>query len=54
MTALSRTAGTKAARQELSVRVHNELTTLECYVRVRSVTKEGVSGWSQDVCLLVA
>jgi hypothetical protein len=54
VTALSRTSGTKAARQELSVRVHNELMTLKCYVQVRTVTKEGASSWSQDVCLLVA
>jgi hypothetical protein len=54
VTALSRTAGAKAARQELAVRVHNELMTLDCYVQVRPVTKEGVSSWSQVVCLLVA
>ena len=54
VTALSRTAGAKAARQELAVRVHNELMTLDCYVQVRPVTKEGVSSWSQGVCLLVA
>jgi hypothetical protein len=54
VSALSRTVGTKAARQELAVRVHNELMTLKCYVQVRIVTKEGVSRWSQDVCLLVA
>ncbi len=28
--------------------------TLTCYVQVRTVTKEGVSSWSQDVGLLVA
>ncbi len=33
VTALSRTAGTKAARQELAARVHNELMTLKSYVQ---------------------
>ena len=33
VTALTRTAGTKAARQELAARVHNELMTLRSYVQ---------------------